>query len=179
MAEETPDSEEEVAEPPKAKLGMVQILMIIAIVIVTQVVMKVVLDTFYPTPVAGVEEEAEEAEDEEEEIPPEERGPANYLPLDPALVVNIRHDGESQYLQASVQLMTWDTDVYDAAKTHAPALRSALIMLFSTADYEALGTVEGKRALQEAARDTINRVLKELAGIEGVDAVYLTSLVFQ
>ena len=177
MADENPDTEEEAAEPPRAKLGLTQILMIVGIVIVTQVAMKVVLDTFYPTPVPGEEEVAEEVEEEEE--PPEDRGPANYLPLDPALVVNIPHDGESQYLQASVQLMTWDADVYEAAKTHAPALRSALIMLFGTADYEALSTVEGKRALQDSARDTVNQTLKEIAGIEGVDAVYLTSLVLQ
>ncbi len=172
------DTDEEVVEPPKAKLGLVQILAIIGIVIVTQIVMKVVLDTFFPAPVAGVEEVAEEEEVEEEEHP-EDRGPANYLPLDPALVVNIRHNGNSQYLQASIQLMTWDAEAYDAAKLHAPALRNALIMLFSTADYEALSSVEGKEALQNDARDTINRVLKELTGVDGIDAVYFTSLVFQ
>lgn len=176
---ENAEPAEAAEEPPKAKLGMVQILAIIGLVIVTQVVMKVVLDTFFPP--QAVVETAEEAEAaaEEEEIPIEELEPANYLPLDPALVVNIQDQGKSQYLQTSIQLMTRDTEVYEAAKLHAPAIRSALIMLFSTVEYESLSTLAGKQALQESARSRIDEVLIELAGVEGVDAVYLTSMVFQ
>ena len=166
------------AEAPRAKLGLVQILAIVGLVIVTQIVMKVVLDTFFPPKYVVPAAETEVVE-EEEVVPVEELAPANYLPLDPALVVNILHNGKSQYLQASIQLMTRKPEVFDAAKLHAPAIRSALIMLFSTADYDALATVEGKRALQEDSRARIDEVLEELAGVSGVDAVYLTSLVFQ
>ena len=176
---ENAETAEAAEEPPKAKLGMVQILAIIGLVIVTQVVMKVVLDTFFP-PQAVVETAGDaEAAAEEEEIPIEELEPANYLPLDPALVVNIQDKGKSQYLQTSIQLMTRDKEVYEAAKLHAPAIRSALIMLFSTVEYESLSTLSGKQALQESARARIDEVLIELAGVEGVDAVYLTSMVFQ
>ncbi len=176
---ESAETPEEIEEPPQAKLGMVQILMIVALVIVTQVVMKVVLDTFFPPQVVAETAEDAEAEAETEEIPVEELEPANYLPLDPALVVNIQDDGKSQYLQASLQLMTRDAEVYEAARLHAPAIRSALIMLFSTVPYDSLSTVEGKEALQESARQRIDEVLMELAGVEGIDAVYLTSMVFQ
>ncbi len=173
---ETADAAE---ESPKAKLGLMQILAIIGLVIVTQVVMKVVLDTFFPPQAAMETAEDAEAEADVEEVPVEELEPANYLPLDPALVVNIQDKGNSQYLQTSIQLMTRDTEVYEAAKLHAPAIRSALIMLFSTVEYESLSTVDGKRALQDSARARIDEVLSELAGVEGVDAVYLTSMVFQ
>lgn len=179
MAEDAA-TEDAAPEPPKAKLGLIQILAIVGLVIVTQVVMKVVLDTFFPAQVVAENaESAEDATEEEEEVPVQERGPANYLPLDPALVVNIQDREKSQYLQASIQLMTRDTEVFDAAKLHAPAIRSALIMLFSTADYDSLSTVEGKQALQESARTRIDEVLLELAGVQGVNAVYLTSMVFQ
>lgn len=176
---ESAEPAEETEEPPKAKLGMVQILMIVALVIVTQVVMKVVLDTFFPSQVVAETAEDAEADTVEEEIPVEELAPANYLPLDPALVVNIQDQGKSQYLQASLQLMTRDPDVFEAAKLHAPAIRSALIMLFSTVPYDSLSTLEGKEQLQESARKRIDEVLMELAGVEGIDAVYLTSMVFQ
>jgi flagellar FliL protein len=178
MAEsaETPEATE---EAPKAKLGLVQILMIVALVIVTQIVMKVVMDTFFPPQVAAESAEQLEGEVEEEVVPIEDLDPANYLPLDPALVVNIQHEGKTQYLQASLQLMSRDAEVFEAAKLHAPAIRSALIMLFSTVPYESLSTVEGKQALQEGARERIDEVLMELAGVEGIDAVYLTSMVFQ
>ena len=176
---ESAETEEVEAEAPTAKLGMVQILMIVVLVIVTQIVMKVVLDTFFPPQVVAESAEDAEAAAEEEEIPVEELEPANYLPLDPALVVNIQHEGQSQYLQATMQLMTRDAEVFDAARLHAPAIRSALIMLFSTVPYDSLSTVEGKEALQGSARERVDEVLMELAGVEGVDAVYFTSMVFQ
>ena len=142
--------------------------------------MKVVLDMVYPPPVvAEAEAQGDVPAEEEEEIPVGERSPANYLPLDPALVVNIRNKGKTQFLQTSIQLMTRDAEVFEAAKLHAPAIRSALIMQFSTSEYDELATLEGKAKLQEDARQTINAVLTDLAGVEGVDAVYLTSLVFQ
>lgn len=176
---ESAETEETVEEAPTAKLGMMQILMIVVLVIVTQVVMKVVLDTFFPPQVVAETSEDPEAEAEEDAIPVEELDPANYLPLDPALVVNIQDEGKSQYLQASIQLMSRNAEVYEAAKLHAPAIRSALIMLFSTVAYDSLSTVEGKEALQDSARERIDEVLLELAGVEGIDAVYLTSMVFQ
>ncbi len=176
---ESAEPEEATEEPPKAKLGLVQILMIVALVIVTQVVMKVVLDTFFPPQVVAESAEDAQAEDTEEEIPVEELDPANYLPLDPALVVNIQDEGKSQYLQTSIQIMTRDAEVYEAAKLHAPAIRSALLLLFSTVPYNSLSTVEGKEALRESARVRIDEVLMELAGVEGIEAVYLTSMVFQ
>ncbi|MGE0623957.1 MAG: flagellar basal body-associated FliL family protein [Pseudomonadales bacterium] len=178
MAEKAETSEEAV-EAPRAKLGLVQILAIVGLVIVTQIVMKVVLDTFFPPKYVDPTAEVEEVAEEEEAVPVKDLAPANYLPLDPALVVNISHNGKSQYLQASVQLMTRSSEAYEAAKVHAPAIRNALIMLFSTADYDALSTVEGKRALQESSRARIDEVLEELAGVSGVDAIYFTSLVFQ
>lgn len=176
---ESAETAEATEEPPKAKLGLVQILMIVALVIVTQVIMKVVLDTFFPPQVVAETTEDPEAEAEEEEIPVEELEPANYLPLDPALVVNIQDQGKSQYLQTSIQLMTRDAEVFEAARLHAPAIRSALIMLFSTIAYDSLSTLEGKQALQDSARERIDEVLLELAGVEGIDAVYMTSMVFQ
>ena len=135
----------------------------VGLVIVTQIVMKVALDAFFPPAVAAQSAEEAEAElAEEEEVPAQEREPANYLPLDPALVVNIQDEGKSQYLQASIQLMTRDTDVFEAAKLHAPAIRSALIMQFSTVPYSSLSTVEGKQALQDSARERCDENEREL-----------------
>jgi flagellar FliL protein len=176
---ESAEPAEDTEETPKAKLGMVQILLIVVLVIVTQVIMKVVLDTFFPPQVVAENAEDGEAEADQEEVPVEELEPANYLPLDPALVVNIQDEGKSQYLQTSIQLMTRNAEVHEAAKLHAPAIRSALILLFSTVPYDSLSTVEGKEQLRESARVRIDEVLMELAGVEGVEAVYLTSMVFQ
>ena len=106
-------------------------------------------------------------------------GPANYLPLDPALVVNLNSGAESRFLQTTVQLMTRDKDVFEAARTHSPAIRSALIMLLSTVDAESVASREGKEHLQEQARQVADQVLLDLSGAQGIDALYLTSFVVQ
>ncbi len=178
MAEATDVPEEIEEETPTAKLGLVQIGMIIGIVIVTQVAMKFVLDAVFPPQYADAAAE-EQVEEEVEEEPARDLGPPNYLPLDPALVVNVGSRQASQYLQTTIQLMTRDTEVYEAAKLHAPAIRSALILLFGEVDPDSLHNLEGKQKLQEDARVKTDEVLMELAGVKGVDKIYLTSLVFQ
>ena len=174
MADDDQDAaEDQETKAPVAKLGMAQLLILVVLIGATQVGVAFAMDMLKPAPALP----AGEVDAEMEEAPPSE--PAKYLPLDPALVVNFRHEGEGRFLQTSVQLMTRDPEVYEAAKTHSPAIRSALIMLFGGVDYDKIITTEGKEELQEEARATADRVLKKLAGIEGVDALYLTSFVIQ
>ncbi len=93
--------------------------------------------------------------------------------------MNLQHEGKSRFLQTTVQLMTRDKDLFDAARVHSPAIRSALIMLLGTIDYESLATREGKERLQDQAKSVTDEVLMDLAGRQGIDAVYLTSFVIQ
>ncbi len=185
MAENETDETEPPPKPPVAKLAMMQIMLIVGLVAVTQVSVMLLMELVRPanaTAVAIADAEElveEEVFVEEPEIDIEDLEDANYLPLDPALVVNLQGDGNSRFLQATVQLMTRDEDVFEAARTHSPAIRSALIMLFGTLEYESIATRKGKEALQDQARTVADEVLFDLAGIEGVDAVYLTSFVIQ
>ena len=181
MAENDTGEVEVVTEPPNAKLGMMQILMIVGIALVTQISVTVVNEMFFSPDPTVAEAEAVEEEEEvpEEEIDFEDLGEAKYLPLDPALVVNLQDGDKSRFLQASIQLMTRDEEVYAAAKTHSPAIRNALIMLFGTADYEKISTREGKEQLREDARKVADAVLQDLANKQGIEAVYLTSFVIQ
>ena len=173
MAEDKDAEEVEATTTPTAKLGMMQIIILVVLLAATQIGVAFLMDIIKPP--AAMANDASTAEEEMQ--PPSE--PAQYLPLDPALVVNFQHAGKGRFLQTSIQLMTRDTDVYEAAKIHAPAIRSALIMLFGGVDFDEVSTSEGKKALQEAARKTADDVLGELAGIKGIDALYLTSFVIQ
>lgn len=172
MADEKDTADEENAAPA-AKLSMVQIIILVVLLGATQVGVAFLMDMLRPPPVAVA---AGEAAAEAVEPPSE---PANYLPLDPPLVVNFQHQGQGRFLQTSIQLMSRDTAVFEAAKVHSPAIRSELIMLFGNVDFDAVSSSEGKKELQESARAKADEVLLELAGVEGIDALYLTSFVIQ
>src|SRR3546814_1794910 len=58
------------------------------------------------------------------------KDPPNYVPLDPAFVVNLEAD-DTRFLQVQVQLMTRDAHAVDILKLHEPRIRNALLMLFS------------------------------------------------
>ena len=105
--------------------------------------------------------------------------PASYLSLEPAFVVNLESTDDAHYLQAEVQLMSRDALALDAAKTHVPMLRNALLLLFGQQKPDDLATRAGKEKLQQAALAEVQRVLKAETGKPVVDAVYFTSFVMQ
>ncbi|ADE16643.1 flagellar basal body-associated protein FliL [Nitrosococcus halophilus Nc 4] len=107
--------------------------------------------------------------------------PAIYHSLDPAFVVNFYRQSQQQvrFLQVKMEAMARDSEIIEAIKTHTPAIRNNLLLLLSHQDYETIHTVEGKGQLREAARDEINQVLEDQAGIKGVEAVYFTSFIMQ
>ena len=106
-------------------------------------------------------------------------GTAEYLALDPPLVVNFAAGGQLRYLQVSVDLMAASKKDLDQARRHEPALRHALIALFSERDYEALLTRAGKEALRQEALQTVQAELQKLAGRPLVADVYFSTFVMQ
>lgn len=106
-------------------------------------------------------------------------GGAIYVGIDPALVVNLEDVDAVRYLQVEMQVQTKKSTVEDAIKLHMPAIRNALLMLMSEQDYRELLKVTGKEKLRSAALAEVRRVLKEQAGIGGIDNLYFTSFVSQ
>jgi flagellar FliL protein len=105
--------------------------------------------------------------------------PAQYLALEPAFVVNLADEGGTRYLQAEVQVMTRKPAVLENVKTHTPAIRNALLMLFAQKTQADLRNKEGREQLQAAALEEVNRVLKEETGKGGVEAIFFMSFVTQ
>lgn len=107
------------------------------------------------------------------------RSNAQYLALDPPLVVNFAASGKLRYLQVSVEVMSQDGGAIEAVQRHTPAVRNALIALFSERDYEALLTRDGKEALRQEALEVIRQELSVLTGKPQVEDVYFSSFVMQ
>lgn len=115
------------------------------------------------------------AEAEKAKLP----APAAYLSLDPPFVVNLESADDSRYLQTEIQLMGRDPVALEAAKTHLPRIRNALLMLLSQQAPADLATREGKEKLQQAALSEVQKVLEAETGKPVVEAVYFTSFVMQ
>jgi flagellar FliL protein len=104
---------------------------------------------------------------------------ALYLTLKPDFIVNSTAVGQRRYLQTNVVVMARDQAVIDAANTHAPVIRSALINLLADQDFMVLQTDAGKQALREQMRATIDATLTKEADVKGVEAVLFASFVMQ
>jgi flagellar FliL protein len=110
---------------------------------------------------------------------PTPKGPMSYLPLSPAFVVNFAGDSDIRFLQLDLQLGSRDAGVLEQVREHSPAIRNELVILFSSQDPEVLNTREGKEQLRQDTLAAVRRVLRQEAGMDGVDNVYFTSFVMQ
>jgi flagellar FliL protein len=108
------------------------------------------------------------------------RAAAIYYKFDPAFVVNFGNDGNTRYLQITLEAMSRDQAVLDEIKNNEPAIRNDLVLLYSAQQPEALLAPEGKEKLRQATLDAVRKIIAaEGAKAEAVEAVYFTSFVIQ
>lgn len=107
------------------------------------------------------------------------KAPLNYVPLDPPFVVNFTADTDIRFLQITVEVGTRKADAVDQIKEHRPAIRNALVMLFSSQDPHTLNTRAGKEQLRAETLAEIQNVLKEETGDAVVESAFFTSFVMQ
>ena len=107
-------------------------------------------------------------------------GPAIYTPLDPPFVVSFGDaDGDTRFLQLTLQAMARDEHTIDEIKRHAPAIRNAFLFLISGYKVEDLNTLEGKEKLRAAMLVSANEIMERNTGAPGIEELYFTSLVIQ
>ena len=103
-----------------------------------------------------------------------------YYKFDPAFVVNFGGEGNSRFLQVTVEAMSRDPLVVEAIKGNEPAIRNDLVLLFSSQQYDVLMTSEGKDKLREQTLEAIRKTVASEGGKpETVENVYFTSFVIQ
>ena len=102
-----------------------------------------------------------------------------YLALDPPFIVNFQDLASTRFLQVGVQLMAHDQKALDAAKASEPAVRNALVMLFSSQDAKSLASRDGKEKLRADSLAEVQKIVSERAKGAALDAVYFTSFVMQ
>jgi flagellar FliL protein len=108
------------------------------------------------------------------------RAQAIYYKFDPAFVVNFGTEGNTRYLQITLEAMSRDPKVIDEIKNNEPAIRNDLVLLFSAQQYESLMAAAGKEQLRQATLETVRKAIAaEGARGEAVEGVYFTSFVIQ
>lgn len=114
---------------------------------------------------------------DEEAAPPS----AIYYAITEPFTINFlsQSNQKARYLQIKVSLMAHDQDIIDQAELNLPMLQDELRTLFSEQTFDAVSSVEGRKAIQASALETIKAVLKEETGKDNLDAVYFTSFIVQ
>lgn len=106
-------------------------------------------------------------------------GPAQYVALEPAFVVNLADEGGARYLQADVQLQIRDADTATAVALHTPIIRNKLLLLFGQQTSQQLTGRNGKEQLQAQALAEVKKTLKAQHAANQIDALLFTSIVIQ
>ncbi len=179
------DEEQEVeVEEGKSGGGMMKIILLVnGLLLIIGIAVGVTVFML-----SGDDEPAEQADTEtiegaveggEGEEAPKVRGTPVYIPLHPAFIVNFENQEQVSFLQADIQVMTYDPTVEAALKAHMPAIRNELLLLLGGKQYHEINTREGKRALSQEAIVAIQDVLKSVNEPNSIEALYFTSFVMQ
>ena len=102
-----------------------------------------------------------------------------YHPLDPPFVVNINDNGRMRFLQVKMEVMAREPKAIEQVEKHMPLIRNRLVLLLSSQSVKELSSPDGKEYLRDKALREVQGVLKEETGEEGIEAVYITSLIIQ
>ena len=101
-----------------------------------------------------------------------------YVNLEQSFTANLA-DGAG-FVQVGLSLSTYyDGKVVQNIQRQSVPIRSAILMVLSQQDAQALSTPQGKQMLQRDLTAAINQVLRQKEGFGGVDNVYFSNLVIQ
>lgn len=108
----------------------------------------------------------------------EHAGPAvEYVMFEPPLVVNLH--GPRRYLRADVQMLVEGQENIARIKTHLPALRHTLILLYGDRDPATLANVLEREKLRTETMAEITKVLDQYGSSEGLKDVFFSSFLIQ
>lgn len=117
-------------------------------------------------------------EEEEGDVPAEEGAaegielPGAVMPLE-VFIVNLQVKGS--FLKAQIQLEFVDPELPPTIENDTPKIRDSIIRVLSSKTASEILNPDGKEALKEELKDTVNEVL----GAEDVVQVYFTEFIVQ
>ncbi len=94
-----------------------------------------------------------------------------YIEIGPKLIVNLANP--KQLMKINPQLMV-EGEAAEQVKKNMPALKNALIMLFSGRKAEELATAEQREALRKETTEVIIKTLDKYGSSEGFEDVFFS-----
>jgi flagellar FliL protein len=182
------EDDEETPKPAKQRSELVRIVIPGAVALFLAILGAQVAAPIVTNMLAGEPKPTGEAAEDEEFADESDRGdlqlaavgPAIYAPLDPPLVVSFGDgDGNTRFLQLTLQAMARDEVSVAGIKQHSPAIRNAFLFLLSARQIDELLTLEGKEKLRADMTAKAQEILETNTGAPGLEELYFTSFVIQ
>ena len=102
-----------------------------------------------------------------------------YVPLKPAFVVNYGGRGNLRYLKVDISVRLKDNEAANSIRHHMPLIRHHLVMLLSKQTETTIDTKEAKELLRQVALQTLQTILEEEDGEQGVIDLFFNNFVVQ
>ncbi|SNC67199.1 flagellar FliL protein [Marinobacter sp. es.048] len=146
------------SEAAPAKKGKLKLIIMLVVVVILAIVLSVVGTLWFlgdGLPGMG-DDDGEMAETAEETFVP-----SSYHLIDKAVVTTVQAEGRQRYAQIYLALESTDQQALDAAKLHMPLIRSQLVTVLGSSDFNELQTPEGRSGLADRMLVTVNQVLEQ------------------
>lgn len=101
-----------------------------------------------------------------------------YLEIKPKFIVNLQGKRRS-YMRADIQILVAGQDHAEKILKHAPAIRHAMLMLFSGYSAKELATAEQREALRKNALNEVRETLNKYADSDGLRDLFFTEFLVQ
>jgi flagellar FliL protein len=111
----------------------------------------------------------------------ESAGGVKYVTLQPAFVTNygVTKTGRLTYLKADVTLKVADPEGEAALKYHTPALRNALVLLFSRQEDAAVSSSDGREQIRKEALTQLRDIMQAEEGKPVIEDLVFSNFVVQ
>ncbi|MEM1435447.1 MAG: flagellar basal body-associated FliL family protein [Pseudomonadota bacterium] len=113
------------------------------------------------------------------EVEPAGPAPAIYHQMRPAFIVNYVTTNKPRYLQAEIAVMSRAPATIEAVVDHMPLVRSTVLEVLNSAEFESLRTHQGKESLLEDLGLALNERLAEEFGQGRIESVLFSNFVLQ
>ncbi len=110
-----------------------------------------------------------------------QEGGVKYVTLQPPFVTNfgVTKTGRLTYLKADVTLKVANPEGEAALKYHAPALRNALVLLFSRQEDAAVSSSDGREQIRQQALTELRDIMKAESGEPVIEDLVFSNFVVQ
>lgn len=141
-----------------AQKGKLKLVIMLVVIVILAIVLSIAGTLWFlggGLPGLGEDKDASSTPAEEVFVP------STYIELEKALVTTVKADGRQRYAQVHLALEAVDPQALAAAQLHLPLIRSQLITVLGSSDFNTLQTPEGRRGLAENMLTTVNQVLEQ------------------